>query len=133
MPDPTHRWTLLIRDYFPPSPNVHIRKHWHVYFGIRVRARARLHITCLANGGVPTFTGPVKVKIVRHWGKGKRAFDHENLVGSGKPLVDAMIELGIIEGDSPKILPKGNLDHEQQRNPYGDDDATYIQVEGTLA
>lgn len=129
------RWTLVIPDYFPPSPNTYIRKHWRVYYRIRKRAGEQLHAACLQDGGIPKFAGQVGMRIVRRWGLGKkgkpkRAMDRDNLCGACKPLIDAMVKLNIIENDTPDLLAAV---YDQERNPEGDTDATWIQVEGTLA
>jgi len=39
--------------------------------------------------------------ITRHWGKGARAFDQENLIGGCKPLIDVLRQYGAIIDDSP--------------------------------
>lgn len=40
----------------------------------------------------------------RNWGKGKRQFDQANLIGGFKPLIDAMIKVGLIADDSPDLF-----------------------------
>lgn len=40
----------------------------------------------------------------RHWGKRKSAFDHANLIGGFKPLIDSMIKVGIVKDDSPDLF-----------------------------
>ena len=42
--------------------------------------------------------GHRRVKITR---RGSRTLDHDNLVGGCKPLVDALVKVGLIENDTP--------------------------------
>ena len=54
---------------------------------------------------LPQFESQVEIKIIRMWGKRKRAFDIDNLYGGCKFILDALKAkggLGIIQDDSPK-------------------------------
>lgn len=90
---------------------------------------------------IPEFAGKVKVSVVRYWGKGQRALDHDNLTGAVKPLIDCMRAktmmrnkrgicfqggLGIIERDDPDYLDL----HVSQEKSTDDHLKTVITVEG---
>lgn len=59
---------------------------------------------------------PKRVVITRYWAKRQRAFDHANLVGGAKPLVDAMVRVGLLVDDSPEWF-EGY--YRQARDPDG--------------
>lgn len=135
------QWTLLIPDYWPPPLNEVVMAHWSKVRKHKKRALQLAHVYALRSGGVPEFHGPVKVTITRLWGKGQRALDRDNLVGSVKPLVDALRAakhgrnqrsaysqggLGIIAEDNPAAL---TLEVEQRKADDGRL-ATHILVEG---
>jgi hypothetical protein len=136
------RWELTIPGYFPPSLNRTQMAHWSSVRRHKKRALEMVHIYGLQAGGLPRFTGPVKVTVTRLWGKRQRAWDIDNLYGAVKPLVDALRAehrntmgkivqggLGVIEDDDPAML---ELVVEQRRNPDSDELATQITIEGTL-
>lgn len=43
---------------------------------------------------------PRRVTITRYWAKGQRAYDRTNLAGGMKPLLDCLVELGLLVDDS---------------------------------
>ncbi len=51
--------------------------------------------------------GPVHVALVR---MGVRDFDYDNFVGGAKPLIDALVNAGIIRGDKPTDIVKRDYD-----------------------
>jgi len=56
-----------------------------------------------------------KLKIVRHFW---RTLDYDGLVGSMKPIVDALVDCGIIEDDNWNVL--GQWDVSQEFRPKKD-------------
>lgn len=65
---------------------------------------------------IPTATGWRRVSFVRLYGKGRRPYDLENLLWGGKPIVDAMVELGYLLDDKPSLLDRR---YEQQKAQNG--------------
>lgn len=53
---------------------------------------------------VPKATGFRRAHLVRAWGPRCRAFDYGNLVGGGKPLIDAMVSLHYLLDDRPSLF-----------------------------
>lgn len=67
---------------------------------------------------VPKATGFRRAHLIRAWGPRCRAFDYGNLVGGGKPLIDAMVSLGFLLDDRPDLFqasyhqqPSGTKNH----------------------
>lgn len=58
----------------------------------------------------------------RKWGKGKREFDHANLVGGFKPLIDSMTKCGLLSDDTPDLF-KGYYFQEKSETDMG-----YIKI-----
>lgn len=65
---------------------------------------------------VPRASGPRRVILTRLMGYRKRAYDHANLVGGCKPVVDAMVRAGLLVDDSPRHL---HAYYRQERDPNG--------------
>lgn len=59
-------------------------------------------------------SGRVKVEINRLYGFRKRSYDLDNLYGSCKLLLDAMVDVGIIFGDTPHHI---DLVVKQEKSP----------------
>jgi len=137
------RWELLIPDYFPRSLNRTQDRHWTHRHKRKQKLISLLTCTCIQHGGVPSFSGHVRMSIDRLWGKRQRALDEENLWGAVKLLRDVMRKrkrsgkgwaggLGIIEDDGPKHC---ELTVGQRRNDiekYRDQECTLIVIEGKL-
>ena len=56
--------------------------------------------------------GKRRVTLTRLMGKGQRAFDRDNLVGGAKGLVDAMVRVGLLLGDSAE---HAEIHYDQER------------------
>lgn len=52
------------------------------------------------------------VRIVRRYRSARYELDHDNLVGGCKPLVDALVKVGLIEDDTPGLV---TVTYEQER------------------
>ncbi len=123
--------TLWLPDYWPPSLNQVVNAHWSKNRKHKQKAKDRLYVASLQScGRVPIFVGPAKVRICRLFQGRKQAFDPDNLMGSVKPLVDAMRApklnvnqrgrgteggIGIILDDDPEAL---DLDVDQVRAKF---------------
>ena len=90
---------------------------------------------------LPSFKGPVLLKIVREYGYRQREMDPDNLVGSTKALIDVLRRpkkanekknrLGVIEDDRPESFD-GGAPIVLQRRAAGKEKATVITVCGVL-
>jgi Holliday junction resolvase RusA-like endonuclease len=52
------------------------------------------------------------VRIVRRYRSARYELDHDNLVGGCKPLVDALVKVGLIADDRPGLV---TVTYEQER------------------
>ena len=110
----------------PPSLNQWQRMHWAkrklIAGGMRdeiglclvVEHRELARVEIGSNGlGVVVLKSRAKghrrVKITR---RGSRTLDHDNLVGGCKPLVDALVKVGLIENDTPALV---TVEYAQER------------------
>ena len=96
-------WRCYISGYDLVNPNKLMRMHW----AVRKKAYKNLLHMIMVYGDkpLPQFESQVEIKIIRMWGKRKRAFDIDNLYGGCKFILDALKAkggLGIIQDDSPK-------------------------------
>jgi len=83
--------TLWLPDYWPPSLNAVVHAHWSGVRKHKQHAKDLLYLACIRKyGRVPVFTGPVRVSICRLYQGRRQPLDADNLMGSLKPLVDAM-------------------------------------------
>lgn len=64
-----------------------------------------------------------KIRIVRHFW---RFLDYDGLVGSMKPIVDALVDCGVLVDDSWKVL--GQWDVSQEFRPKKDGPLLKIEV-----
>lgn len=58
----------------------------------------------MVNQRIPKATHKRRATFTRMFGDRMRPFDYANFVGGLKPLVDAMVECGLLVDDSPKML-----------------------------
>lgn len=56
--------------------------------------------------------GPRLVRIVRRYRSARYELDHDNLVGGCKPLVDALVKVGLLADDRPGLV---TVTYEQER------------------
>lgn len=120
---------IVLEGYRFESLNQMLRQHW----SHRKRKREALweQMQLAAKHPIPTFTGKVRVVIIRQWGKRQRAMDPDNLVASCKMLIDCLKKpkgrsrygLGIIPDDSPADI---ELVVRQEHSP---DDGTRAIIE----
>ena len=104
-------WSVVIPDYFPPSPNELGTGSKRRFVEQRHKRRACDHVM-VYGGSLPQFHGRVRVTITRRWGYRQRALDKDNLYGSCKFLLDCLRapkrgqskrRLSIIEDDAPHL------------------------------
>lgn len=63
-------------------------------------------------GLISPATGPRIVRIVRRYRSARYELDHDNLVGGCKPLVDALVKVGLLADDTPALV---HVTYEQER------------------
>ena len=100
----THVCTIRLDRILTPSLNKYLRMHYRDTS--KLRREYWLLVTCEARRilGVQKHR-PVahrRIRIVRMQPFESRTLDHDNLVGGCKPLVDALVDAGLIAGDSPE-------------------------------
>lgn len=107
-------WKAKIPDFDLSSPNKLLRMH----YGQRMRIKKAVAVKLMAFGSeiesANNKSSRVKVEINRLYGFRKRSYDLDNLYGSCKLLLDAMVDLGIIPGDTPHHI---DLVVKQEKSP----------------
>jgi hypothetical protein len=109
------RFSLLIPNYWPANANATTGRHWSKKHKEKKRAAELIYAYAIADGGYPTFVGPVSLHLRRIYRGRGRPMDQDNLHGSVKALVDAMRKpkrsgkgwqggLGIFDDDDPTKL-----------------------------
>jgi hypothetical protein len=105
--------TYLDLDYIPKSLNVKLRSHWASQ---RRETRTWINIIAYHLDDKPSQPlSKVKISIVRH---SYRTLDFDGLVGSMKPVIDALVRLGVIIDDSWAVT--GAWDITQKFRPKSD-------------
>lgn len=98
---------LVIRlpGYLPSTPNTLRGKHWSVVRKEKTRAARALAIALVVAGRASRNTAPKgsrwQLHIVR---RGPGTLDRDNLPGAYKQLQDALVDSGLIPGDTARIL-----------------------------
>lgn len=75
-----------------------LRRHWTK----RSNDRDSLLLLLRAPGPLPSVGGPARVRYVRTYARGP--LDPDNLAASAKPILDALVRLGVLVDDSPAYL-----------------------------
>lgn len=119
----TSRWQITLPISYP-SQNIikGNRQQYNKYRSFRRHIEA-LMLTELDQVHIPVADRARRGLLTRWWGKRKSTYDHENLVGGGKPILDVMKKLGLIVDDNPKWW-QGY--YKQRKSPDGKD---YITIE----
>lgn len=111
---PTRTWTIVLELVFPSLNQL----KGNTKVGYAYRRWRREFEGALANHGLPTATCPRRVTVTRWYGKRKRAYDTANLSGGSKPLMDTLVNYGILYDDSPTWL---EVHFHQRPSPDGVD------------
>ena len=98
----------------PPSLNVLLRMHWgeRVKLKRRIRREVYAQMTCHRILFAPPFPDPVTLTGTR-WGKQK--LDPDNLIGSLKPVIDALVWSQVLLDDTEQYLAIGKIRQEKLR------------------
>ena len=103
-----YRLCLEFDGLLPRMNTGHTRRHWSVGHREARRWTERLRVGMLM-GRHKRPPKPLKMALVRLWRKSSRQPDFDNLVMSFKPVVDALVKLGLIEDDGPSQLDREYL------------------------
>ena len=105
----------------PPSLNVLLRMHYHK----RVKLKRRIRLEVWAQTGGRAFRGPdvlphhllypVTITGTRY---GKQPLDPDNLIGSLKPVIDALVWCKVLFDDTEKHVSIGEI--KQKKLPKGE-------------
>ena len=92
----------------PPSLNVLLRMHYRERVKLKRRIRLEVFAQLAYNRllGISPFPHPVKITGVRY---GKQPLDYDNLIGSLKPVIDALRWNKVIKDDSPIYVSFGKI------------------------
>jgi hypothetical protein len=94
-------YELKIRvERLPDSLNKKLNKHYLKRHSENKRFDHLIHFHCLNKLPTHPLT-KAKIKIVRH---SHRTLDFDGLVGSFKPVVDALVSCGVLKDDSWNVL-----------------------------
>lgn len=87
--------------YIGPSTNaMYAGQHWSK----RKNHKRQALLAVISAGPLPKFAGAVSIKAVPMLGKGRRAYDVSNYSYTYKMIEDALVERGVLAGDTPKIV-----------------------------
>ncbi len=96
---------LTLPGYLPATPNTLRGKHWSVVRKEKTRAARALAIALIVAGRANRTPSPKgsrwQLHIVR---RGPGMLDRDNLPGAYKQLQDAIVDAGLIPGDTARIL-----------------------------
>jgi len=97
-----------------PSLNKYLRMHWTA----RRRLKERYGWELVAAGAHdPKYAAREEYRLVRFMSFRKELLDYDNLVGGCKPLVDAMVDTGLLADDSPKYASFLYFQKADRENP----------------
>ena len=99
---------LITSDTQPPGINRLLRMHW------AVRKKIQNNLVDELSSEYPTdlIVGPVEIHYTR---KSIRLMDWDNAAGSFKLVGDALVTLGILEDDNPKVIKEFYVKQERVR------------------
>jgi Holliday junction resolvase RusA-like endonuclease len=112
----------------PPSQNRSVRSVYqkqHYYRRTRDEYEFLVR-SAMKRNGIPEATGKRRIRVTRLMGKGKRAYDHANLVGGCKGLIDACVRAGLLKDDTAHYF-EGY--YRQERDPDGKGGALLVVEE----
>lgn len=97
-----------------PSQNVYQRWHWAQKKRFRDQCQMHLEVQCrLSPHGRPPRNVKMHVCVTRH---SAGVLDYGNLVGGCKPVLDALVRVGLLVDDSPKWVTEA---YQQETHPQG--------------
>lgn len=112
----------------PGTPNACLslngRAHWRVKAKHAAAFRAVARYAALSrrtehpgtrDTPIPPIRGSVMVDYVFGWEKGRKRMDFDNLVGLGKPVLDGVVDSGLLPDDRVVV----GMTAKQERDPEG--------------
>lgn len=90
----------------PKSLNKMLRTHYFKNNKDNIKWDYIIGIDCLNKKPISPLL-KAKIKIIRH---SSRTLDYDSLVASMKPVVDALVDCGVLSDDSWKVLGKWEVD-----------------------
>ena len=93
-------------DSLPKSLNKKLRSHFHKNKKENDSWDRMIYFKCLRLLPVKPLS-KAKIKLIRH---SHRTLDFDNCVASMKPVVDALVDCGVLSDDSWKVLGKWEVD-----------------------
>lgn len=93
--------------FFQCGANMRGNRHVRARITATIRRDA---VTLAHHQNLPAITWPVTITGVQHPGKGKRAFDVENVAPLVKAAIDGLRDAGVLVNDSPKWVRKVSYD-----------------------
>ena len=104
----------------PPSLNVYLNMHWRERVKVKRRIRREVWMQLLGvlkmyAGRVQPWTVPVVITGTR-WGK--KPLDPDNLIGSLKPVIDALVWSAVLVDDTEQHVSIGEI--RQRKLPNGE-------------
>jgi len=108
MADPRH-WTIYLHDYVPDSTlslNGRRRAHWSEIVRLQSEARLILRAALSKEFGGYVRGGPLaqaRLKVRFHYPTARRR-DPDGLAGLAKPLIDELVEYGVLVDDNSDRL-----------------------------
>ena len=102
----------------PPSLNVLLRMHWRERGRLQHRIRDEVWAQLLNNSPLEAKLNPIgypslKPKTLTGIRYGKKALDPDNLIGSLKPVIDALVWAGVLIDDTEQYLAIGKFRQEK--------------------
>jgi len=92
---------------FPKSLNKKLRSHFHKNNRENKLWDLLIAVECKKKGIPPTPLNKASLTIIRH---SDRFLDYDGLVGSMKPVVDALVSCKVLIDDKWSVLGKWNVD-----------------------
>jgi len=87
--------------YIGPSTNaMYAGQHWSK----RKNHKRQALLAVISAGPLPKFAGAVSIKAIPVLGKGRRAYDVSNYSYTYKMIEDALVERGVLAGDTAKVV-----------------------------
>lgn len=98
----------------PPSLNVLLNMHYRDRVKLKRRIRREVWVQVVAQKARHGFLFPVTITGIRY---GKKPLDPDNLIGSLKPVIDALVWAMVMADDTEKHVSIGTI--EQRKLPKG--------------
>jgi hypothetical protein len=82
-------------------PNRSNYSHWRAASKAAKQLRSETHM--LAHG-LPRVETPARLEVVRRYAGRKRSMDRDNIAAGAKPMIDGLVDAGVLPGDTEEHL-----------------------------